>query len=159
MNITCLSVWQKFSQIHPEWRAVDIEDLLPIPEPRDHEETPRFFYENVMKPLVTTTVELLETPMPIDMDVIQEIKQEALNQKEPAFAKLQEFPKVKEYMEKVRTQLIEDFVGPLLEKQRLEPVKVYKHNIKDRTLLCNYITGESRESWKVSEIKELIKTY
>ena len=156
MNITCLSVWQKFSQIHPEWRAVDIEDLLPIPEPRDHEETPRFFYENVMKPLVTTTVELLETPMPIDMDVIQEIKQEALNQKEPAFAKLQEFPKVKEYMEKVREQLIYDFTYPLQQQKDNWSVKEYRHNAADRTILLNHLTKETKKMWKITDIKEYI---
>ena len=156
---TCgtIFLWQKFSSIDPEWKSVSIEDLLPIQEPRYHEETPRYFYENVMKPLVKTTIELLETPMPIDMDIVEEIKQEALAQREPAYAKLQEFPSVKEYMEGVRAQLIHDFLEPLKLQQQREPEKVYKHNIKDRTILLNHITGESRESWKVADIKKLLK--
>ena len=154
-----LFLWQKFSTIDPEWKSVPIEDILPIQEPRDHEESPRYFYENVMKPLVRTIVELLETPMPIDMKIVEEIKQEALAQREPAYEKLQEFPAVKEYMKNVKEQVLKEFLDPLREQKSKWAVKVYKHNIADRTILCNHITGESRDSWKVADLKLEITKY
>lgn len=149
-------LWKKFSRIDPEWESVPMSDLLPIVEPRYHEESPRYFYENVLKPLIRANIELLETPMPIDMSIIEEIKQEALVQKEPAFAKLQEFPAVKSYMETVKQNLIIKLIDPLLEQKRKWPVRVYKHTPADRTFVMNKLTGESRDSWKVVDVKQRI---
>jgi len=152
-----IHLWNKFSRIDPEFESVDIGDLLPIPEPRYHEESPRFFYENVLKPLIRTNIELLETPMPIDMGIVEEIKQEALDQKEPAFDKLQNFPAVMEYMATVKAQLITKLTEPLLEQKRNWPVRVYKHTPADRTFVMNKLTGESRDSWKIVDIKQYLK--
>lgn len=149
-------LWNKFSRIDPEWKSVPLDQLLPIAEPRYHQETPRYFYENVLKPLLPTIIELAETPMPIDMEVIEEIKQEALAQKEPAFAKLQEYPAVKSYMETVQQNLIDNFIEPLLEQKRNWPTRVYKHTPVDRTFVMNKLTGESRDSWKVADIKQYL---
>ena len=149
-------LWNKYSCIHPTWKSVPMDKLLPIIEPRYHEETPRYFYENVLKPLVKTNIELLENPMPISMSIIQEIKQEALNQKEPAFAKLQEFPAVKSYMKDVKETLITQLVTPLLAQKAKWPSRVYKHTPVDRTFLMNKLTNESRDSWKVIDVKEQI---
>ena len=153
-----LSIWNKFSTIHPTWESVAMTDLIPIVEPRYHQETPRYFYENVLKPLVRTNIELLETPMPIDMSIIEQIKQEALAQKEPAFQALQNFPVVKKYMSIVKQDLITKFVTPLIQQKANWPTRVYKHNPIDRTFILNYLTGESRDSWKVVDIKQLIPT-
>lgn len=156
-TIACKFLWDKYSAYHPEWESVDIEDLLPIVEPRYHEETPRFFYENVMKPIIPDIVELLETPMPINIDTVHKIKDEAETSKTNAYLKLRSFDRVKEYMEKDIALKIEAFLEPLLLKQKQEPTKVYKGTPKDRTILVNHILGESREKWNIIDIKNKIK--
>lgn len=152
-----LHVFSKFSELDPKWKSISIENLLPIEEPRYHEETPRFFYENVLKPLVKVNIELLETPMPIDMHVVEEIKQEAISQREPAYQKLREFTLVKEYMQTVRNKLITDFLQSLQDKKAKWPIKEYKHTPKDRTIVMNYITKESKNNWKIKEIQQYLK--
>ena len=90
------------------------------------------------------------------MDIVEEIKQEALAQKEPAFAKLQEFPAVKSYMEQVKQDLTDKFVEPLIQQKANWPTRVYKHTPADRTFVMNKLTGESRDSWKVVDVKQRI---
>lgn len=157
--VATLVLWEKFSSLDPLGELVSIDNILPIQEPKDYENNPRYFYENVMKPIVPTMIELVETPMPIDLDVIEEIKQEALDKKLPAFEKLQNYEQVKTYMETVKEQKIREFLEPLVEKNRIEDAnpKMYKHTPKDRMLVCNELFGETREKWTLKDIKDKIK--
>ena len=152
-------LWDRFSEIDPEWTSVDIDDILPIVEPKDHQETPRYFYENVLKPILPAMIELTLTPMPIDMNIIDEIKQEAINKREPAMEKLKNFPKVKEYMQRVIETERQKFLVPLIEKHTIEDLnpKPYKNTILHRTLVVNEVLGTNKEKWSIKEIKTKIK--
>ena len=151
--------WSKYSEIDPEWTSVSIDDILPIIEPRDAEDTPRFFYENVLKPILPSMIQITQTPMPIDMDIIQQIKQDALDKKEPAMEKLKNFPEVKSYMETVVSKEIEKFTQPLIEKNLIEDrnPKTYKNTMLHRALLVNEVLGTDNEKWSVTDVKKEIE--
>ena len=152
-------LWHKYSEINPEWESIDIDNLLPRPEPRDVEYSPRFFYENVLKPIIPVMIELTETPMPIDMSIIAKIKQDALNKREPAMERLKNYPAVKQYMEGIVKQKIEDYINPMIQKNQLEDAspKVYKHTPKHRTMLVNSILGTNEEKWSIRDLKTKIE--
>ncbi|MCK5537553.1 MAG: hypothetical protein KAI79_12055 [Bacteroidales bacterium] len=150
-------LWKKYSAYEPTWKSVDIEDILPIIEPRYYEETPRYFYENVLKPVIPDIIEITNTPMPLNLKTIAQIKKEALDAKIPAYEKLRNFPSVTKFMDKDIRSKIKDFLQPLMLKQSREPIREYKHTPKDRTIVLNHLFKEDRDTWKIKDIKDKIK--
>ena len=68
------------AMLHPDFQGstgtVDIEQLLPAPNPKDvaNRKSRRYFYENVIKNLIEPTVDLMLQGITVDFDAINDLK-------------------------------------------------------------------------------------
>lgn len=69
-------VWNEFSTIEDINNIPIIQQLLPVPDLTDptKEQTPRFFYENVMKPSIPDMVQMMLQGININLDEVENLR-------------------------------------------------------------------------------------
>jgi hypothetical protein len=113
-------LWKEFSIIDPVWTSHTFSELFPIQPPSLHEESPRYFYENVLKPLVPSMIDLMLNGIPLDMSKVDTLE-----------------TRLDEILDKVRQDLLQNSVVQNFQKlqfTRLKQSKIDEYNLKKRDI-------------------------
>lgn len=105
----------KYMPIEPTFTKVSIESILPIPMPKDHSESIRYFYENVMKPIIKPIVKMLANGMPIDTSQLPALRNKVETIRANAYKAFITHPLIVPYVEaKQKADIAEFLAAPSL---------------------------------------------
>lgn len=134
-------LWNEYSRIEDVGKKVDLSGLLPAPHPAKYEYTSRYFYENVMKPLIPNAINLMLNGIHLDMDKVAQLDEKLDTILDRITTSLAETPLIQEF-DKIRYQeAIDKKAKKKLEKKRdvRYYLKDYKHT---DTVMRSYVVNE-----------------
>ncbi len=135
-------------------------DLLPVIEPRLHQEEPRFFYDNVLMPLVQDVIRIQSNGIPIDTSKTEDLKAKLDEILTKVHATLADNKLVKEFQVLRGKAAYEKYKAELEAKKKPMDYFVKPFGMKNanhRAALCNSILDGLgkvyQEKWTIKDIK------
>jgi hypothetical protein len=172
---TTMFLWREFSPLDPVWTSHTFSELFPIQPPSLHEESPRYFYENVLKPLVPSMIDLMLNGIPLDMTKVDTLETRLDEILDKVKQDLLQNPIIQDFQRLQFTRLKQSKIDEYNSKRR--DIRQYLKEYKDtdttmRSYVVNeYITGRFMDftyypldllpsgelKWTVNDIKKLLK--
>ena len=170
-----LFVWNEFSTLDEVGDIVGFDQLFPIIEPRLHAETPRYFYENALKPMVPHSIRLMYNGINLDQEKASKLEDVLVKILDDVATQLEESPTIKAFREFRYTELSEKKKKEIIAKKRdvRYYLKEYKHtDLVMRSFVVNTYLEDVRANyeffpdkllpnkdvaWAVNDLKKFIK--
>jgi hypothetical protein len=124
-----------------------MDNLLPVPLPKDYNPGRRYFYEKVLKPMIEPIIHICDNGQHIDLDKVNILAEELDKVINENTTKLQEHPLIKEYQKERYEVLAKDKALEYASK-----MKEYDHFLKEykpkdithRSYACNEYAKKNR---------------
>lgn len=141
-------------------------DLLPIKAPSEFdpsESNPTYFYDNVIKPLIPDFIRIMDTPLTMNWEAVEELRTTIDNVLDIVANTLAKNEIIKKFQEAQYPKKFAEYREEVLKSCRDVEyyIKEYKDSIVHRTYLVNHILSiidqedMQKDKWSVKDIKSL----
>jgi hypothetical protein len=136
---------------------------LPLPEPKDYDPGPLFFYENIVHPMIPDAIRIMDTGLYIDQDAVESLRvviDEVLQKVEKTLARN---PYIRKFQEHIQPKLQEAWEEQATKAVRTADAYLREYNpndIQHRTWVVNQILSDvgkkedHKDKWAVADIKK-----